>query len=65
MSRYLGMQRALFITVFICILSGFLLLCASWYLEQAKARVQFIIDGEAAGGFLLLELNKLILSLFT
>nr|CDS16029.1 protein spinster [Echinococcus granulosus] len=44
MSRYLGMQRALFINVFICILSGFLLLCASWYLEPAKARVQFIVD---------------------
>ncbi|VDK21921.1 unnamed protein product [Taenia asiatica] len=65
MSRYLGMQRALFITVFICILSGFLLLCASWYLEPAKARVQFIIDGKTASGFFLLELHKLILSLFT
>ncbi|VDM33312.1 unnamed protein product [Hydatigera taeniaeformis] len=51
MSRYLGMQRALFITVFICILSGFLLLCASWYLESAKARVQFIIDASRVEHF--------------
>ncbi|KAL5962624.1 hypothetical protein TSMEX_009654, partial [Taenia solium] len=51
MSRYLGMQRALFTTVFICILSGFLLLCASWYLEPAKARVQFIIDASQVEHF--------------
>lgn len=31
--------------VYICIISGFLFLCASWYLESAKKRVQFIIDG--------------------
>ncbi|KAL5112374.1 hypothetical protein TcWFU_006733 [Taenia crassiceps] len=51
MSRYLGMQRALFITVFICILSGYLLLCGSWYLEPAKARVQFIIDASQVEHF--------------
>ncbi|KAM7539790.1 hypothetical protein Aperf_G00000035000 [Anoplocephala perfoliata] len=43
-SRYLGMQRALFINVYICIISGFLFLCASYYLQSAKARVQSIID---------------------
>ncbi|VDK84787.1 unnamed protein product [Dibothriocephalus latus] len=42
--HYLGMQRALFLTVFVCIVAGFLFLCSSWYLEAAKERVRFIID---------------------
>ncbi|KAM3186554.1 hypothetical protein ACTXT7_004073 [Hymenolepis weldensis] len=50
-SRYLGMQRALFMNVYICIISGFLFLCASWYLEPAKKRVQFIIDASRVEDF--------------
>nr|CDS28448.1 protein spinster [Hymenolepis microstoma] len=50
-SRYLGMQRALLINVYICIISGFLFLCASWYLESAKASVQFIIDASRVEQF--------------
>ncbi|BHF60870.1 Protein spinster 3 [Sparganum proliferum] len=42
--RYLGMQRSLFLTVFVCVVAGFLLLLSSWYLEAAKERVHFIIE---------------------
>uniref|UniRef100_A0A0V0JAP7 Protein spinster homolog 1 n=1 Tax=Schistocephalus solidus TaxID=70667 RepID=A0A0V0JAP7_SCHSO len=42
--HYLGMQRSLFLTVFVCIVAGFLLLLSSWYLVPAKERVHFIID---------------------
>ncbi|VDD81517.1 unnamed protein product [Mesocestoides corti] len=50
-SRYLGMQRALLMNVFVCIIAGFLFLCSSWFLESAKARVQFIVEASQVNQF--------------
>lgn len=42
------MQRALFLMPFVCVLAGFLVLLASWYLVAAKLRVRLFIEGQGS-----------------
>lgn len=44
-TQYLGLQRALFLTAFVCALGGFLFLMVTLYLVKAKNDVHRAIQG--------------------